>query len=100
MYSRFKKRENLFILTQIIVWKLNWYQSWIMILQFVALKFFLGVHLHKGGGPSIFSIEKPPNFFNEIVKFTSQIAWKQIFRTFITLVLELLGVGITASARY
>ena len=42
---------------------------------------------------------KPPNFFNKIVKFTSQIAWKQIFTTFLTLIWELLDVGIIANAR-
>ena len=29
---------------------------------------------------------KPPTFFNGIVKFTSKIAWKQIFTTFLALV--------------
>ena len=40
----------------------------------------------------IFSILTPKSF-DEMVKFMSQIAWKQIFTTFLTLVGELLGVG-------
>ena len=31
---------------------------------------------------------KTPKFYNGIVKFTSQIAWKQIFSTFLSLVWE------------
>ena len=37
---------------------------------------------------------------NEIVKFTSQITWKEIFTTFQTLVRELLDVGIIANASF
>ena len=37
------------------------------LLQFDALKFFLGGRLHGGSLPNF-------NFFNEIVKFTSQVA--------------------------
>ena len=58
------------------------------LLQFDALKFFLRVRLHGGGGLYLtltFSM-KTPKFFNGIVKFTSQIAWKQNFTTFLTLV--------------
>ena len=33
----------------------------------------------------IYSMETP-KIFNEIVKYTSQIAWKEIFATFLTLV--------------
>ena len=39
-------------------------------------------------------------FFNEVVKFDSQIAWIQIFTTFLTLVRDLLDVGITANTRF
>ena len=47
------------------------------LLQFDALKFFLGVHLHGGGSLSNFNFfNVTPKFFNDIVKFTSQIAWK------------------------
>ena len=37
---------------------------------------------------------------NEIIKFTSQIARKQIFTTILTLVRELLNIGIIACAMY
>ena len=55
-------------------------------LQFDALKFFLGVRLHGGGSLYLTLIYSmlTPKFFNEIVKFTSQIALKQIFTTFLT----------------
>ena len=35
-----------------------------------------------------------------IVKFKSQIAWKQIFTTFLTLVWDILDVGIIANAKF
>ena len=46
------------------------------VLQFNALKFFLGVRLHGGGGsqPNFNFLNVDSKFFNEIVKFTSQIA--------------------------
>ena len=40
-----------------------------------------------------------PKFFNGIVKFTSQIAWKQIF-TFLKLVWEIFDVGNIANASF
>ena len=39
-------------------------------------------------------------FDNEIVKFTAKIAYIQIFTTFLTLVLELLYVGIITNANF
>ena len=54
--------------------------------QIDCLKFFLGVHLHRGSLPNFNFFNVNPQFFNEVVKFTSQIAWKQIFTTFLTLV--------------
>ena len=46
------------------------------LLQFDALIFFLEVHLHGGHLPNfIFFSVQTPKFFNEIMKFTSQIAW-------------------------
>ena len=69
--------------------------------QFNALIFFLGVRLHEGGLYLTLNFSMQiPKLFNEIVKFTSQIAWKQIFTTFPTLVWELLDVGIIANARF
>ena len=68
------------------------------LLQFDDLKFFFGVRLH-GGWSLIFSMQTP-KFDNEIIKFTSQIAWKQNFTTFLTLVSELLDAGIAAIARF
>ena len=56
------------------------------LLQFDALQFFLGVRLY---GESLLNFDffkVTPKFFNEIVKITSQIARKQIFTTFLTLV--------------
>ena len=47
-----------------------------------------------------FFLIQTPKFFNEIVKFTSQIAWKQILTTFLKLVRELLDVEIIANARF
>ena len=56
------------------------------LLQFDALKFFSWVRLHGGSQPNFNFFNVTPKFFNEIVKFTSQIAWKQIFTTFLTLI--------------
>ena len=43
-----------------------------------------------GGSLPNFSFSKvTPKFFHEIVKFTSQFAWKQIFMTLLTLAREL-----------
>ena len=56
------------------------------LLQFDALKLFLGVHLHGGSQPNFNFFNVNSTFFNEIVTFTSQIAWKQIFTTFLTLI--------------
>ena len=64
-----------------------------------ALKFFLGVRLHGGSLHNFNFFNVNPKFFNEIIKFTSQISWKQIFTAFPTLVSELLDVGIIANAR-
>ena len=67
MYSRSKKKETtLFISTQIIVQKWNWYQSsWIIVclLQFDALKFFLGVRLHGGSLPNFTFFNVNPQIF-------------------------------------
>ena len=49
------------------------------LLQFDTLKFFLGVRLHGGLYLTLTFSMQTPKFFNEIVKFISQIAWKQIF---------------------
>ena len=54
--------------------------------QFDALKFFLNVRLHGRSLPNFNFFNVTPKFFNEIVKFTSQIAQKQIFTTFLALV--------------
>ena len=57
------------------------------IMDYRNLKFFLRVFFHVGSLPNFNFFQcKPPKFFNGIVKFTSQIAWKQIFTTFLTLV--------------
>ena len=44
-----------------------------------------------------FSLESA-KFDNEIVKFTAQIAYMQIFITLLTLVCELLDVGVVTNA--
>ena len=64
--------------------------------QILALKFFLGAHVHGRSLPNFnfFNI----NHFNEIVKFNSEIGWKQIFTPFLILFWELLDVGIIAIA--
>ena len=96
MYSRSKKRNNsiysntnyrreMKVVPIIMVYCL---------LHFDILNFFLGVGLYL---TLIFSIETP-KFFNEFVKFTSQIAWMQIFTTFLTVVRQLLDIGIIANA--
>ena len=56
------------------------------LLQFDALIFFLGVHLHGRSVPNFNFFNVNPKFHNEILKFTIQIAWIQIFTTFLTLV--------------
>ena len=97
-----KKNETpLLISLQIIIQKRNWYQSpWIGLLQFDALKYFLGLRLH-GESLSNFNIFNVNlQFFNEIMKFTSKIAWKQIFTTFLILVSDSLDVGIIANASF
>ena len=44
------------------------------LLQFDPLKFFLGIFLHGGSLPIFNFFNENSKFFNEIVKFTSQIA--------------------------
>ena len=51
------------------------------LLQFDALNFFLGGPSTWGSLPNL-----TPKFFNKIVKVASQITWKQILTTFLTLV--------------
>ena len=55
------------------------------LLQFDALKFFLGVRL-RGGGMYLTNFFNVPKFDNEIITFISHIAWIQIFTTFLILV--------------
>ena len=72
------------------------------LLEFDALKFFLGVRLYRRGVSlpifNFFNVNS--QIFQRNRKFTSQIAWKQIFTTFLTLVLELIDVGILTTANY
>ena len=58
------------------------------LLQFDALKFCLGVRLHGGGLylTLIFSMQTPKSD-NDILKFTTQIVWIQIFTTIFKLFL-------------
>ena len=56
------------------------------LLQFDALKFFLGVLLHRGSLPNFNFLNVNFQIENNIVKFTTQIAWIKIFTTFLTLV--------------
>ena len=51
------------------------------LLQFDALKFFLGVRLHGGSLSNFNFFNVTPKFFKEIIKFTFETAWKQIFTT-------------------
>ena len=44
------------------------------LLQFDVLKFFLGVRLHGGSQPNFNFFNANPKFFDEIIKFASQIA--------------------------
>ena len=72
------------------------------LLQFDALKFFLGMRLLGVRDlflTLLFSM-LIPTFFNEIVKFTFEIVRKQIFATSLKFVWEFLDVGILANARF
>ena len=65
-----------------------------------CLKIFLKGALTWGSLPNFNFFKVNSKFFNEIVKFTSQIAWKQIFTTILAKVWELLVAGITAIVRF
>ena len=56
------------------------------LLQFDASKFFLGVLLHGGSLPNFNFFNVNFQIENNIVKFTTQIAWIKNFTTFLTLV--------------
>ena len=72
------------------------------LLQFHTLKFYLGVHLHRGLALTSINFFSaiPPNFDNEIVKFTTHITWIEILITFLKLYWELLNEGIRINARF
>ena len=54
----------------------------------------------EGSQPNFNFINENPKFFNGIAKFTSQIVYKQIFTTFLSLVAEILDVGIIVNAKF
>ena len=57
-----------------------------------CFEFFLGVRLHGGSLPNFNFFNVNCQIFQQNLKFTSQIDWKQIFTTFLTIVWELLDV--------
>ena len=70
------------------------------LLQLHILNVFLGVHFHGVFLSNLFFSMPLPKFDNGIVKLTAQIHWIQNFTTFLTLVSELLDIGIIDNAVY
>ena len=67
------------------------------LLQFEVLKFFSGVHVYGGSQPNFNFFNVNPQIFRRNRKVHLINCLETIFMTFLTIVLELLDIGVIAN---